>query len=442
MSEDFASELTRREFLKLGAVGAGAAGLGGIPEALIEPPKEGLKTPERKFKPTMVVQDVFDIGNNIQQLTRDTLPWGYNPEQELASMGVTELTVEGLKRGEPQSEEQALVLMAHMLAAKYESHGRQVVSAGRNARHFFDSGTKLPNPRTESIAGAVRVAEAKFDDVGNPTAEMKVSKDEIINRLEVGDETVVNMSFQIGDLPFKYQFRKVESVYPDMGRQFPYTRGEGDDTKYYDYQGTEIPKVAYDEILGKINETEVVTLEPSERSVDFVDGYAGENAFSNIKNVAEIAKKFPDKIFVVAGGNPTYFDGLKFPDIRDARERLSNQGLWPPNILVVGFVGKEGNYNGPASYGADIYVRNEDLERLGFEQASSFATPVISEYIRELIGVGGIKSFIDLHTELRIAGRRHVIEMGNKEDIIYRVFDMQRAKSRLKELKEEADYKT
>lgn len=69
--------------------------------------------------------------------------------------------------------------------------------------------------------------------------------------------------------------------------------------------------------------------------------------------MAKVAATFPDKFFVVAGGNPSYYEGLGIPDIREAREQLENEGLWPDNILVVGV------------WGSDIATGYEDFSYTG-----------------------------------------------------------------------------
>ena len=93
-------------------------------------------------------------------------------------------------------------------------------------------------------------------------------------------------------------------------------------------------------------------------------------------------------MFVAAGGNPTYLKGLKIPDIRDARAKLEEQGLWPENLIIVGFQARESGFVGQASYGADIYVADKDLEELGFSGASSYATPVVTEITRRVVYAG------------------------------------------------------
>ena len=87
---------------------------------------------------------------------------------------------------------------------------------------------------------------------------------------------------------------------------------------------------------------------------------------------------------MAAGGNPFYLDGIQYPDIREARKAISEKGLWPSNLIVVGFEANESGQKVPASLGADIYVSLEDLKSLGFSGASSYATPVITEIIRQI----------------------------------------------------------
>mgnify|MGYP005860143645 CR=1 FL=1 len=86
-----------------------------------------------------------------------------------------------------------------------------------------------------------------------------------------------------------------------------------------------------------MTEMEVVMFDPKDRDVRFLDGYAGDKTYRNLQKLTEVARKHPEKMFVAAGGNPTYLQDLKIPDIREVRAELERQGLWPENLIIVGF---------------------------------------------------------------------------------------------------------
>lgn len=175
-----------------------------------------------------------------------------------------------------------------------------------------------------------------------------------------------------------------------------------------------------------MNETEVVLKKPSDRDVVFLDGYAGEKTYDNLRKLAQIVRKHPEKIFITAGGNPTYLNGLRIPDIREARSMLEKQGLWPDNLLVVGFQARESGFVGQASYGADVYVSDEDLEKLGFSGASSYATPVVSEITRQLISKG-----VNIPVKVKEAltqMTRTAESWEGSEKTEYRIIDLEKAK--------------
>lgn len=219
-----------------------------------------------------------------------------------------------------------------------------------------------------------------------------------------------------------------------MARQGPSTITIGERTTYRDYQGNDITEEEYNEISRKMNETEIVTLEPNERDVRFLDGYTGDKTYQNLLKLTDVARKYPGKMLIAAGGNPTYLQGLKIPDIREARAALEKQGQWPDNLLIVGFQARESGFVGRASYGADIYVSDKDLGELGFSGASSYATPVVTEITRRLIAGGS-----NTHKQVKegIMQLTQAAEsLEGSEKVEYRLLDLDKAKNSLGDLKQ------
>ena len=105
-----------------------------------------------------------------------------------------------------------------------------------------------------------------------------------------------------------------------------------------------------------------------------VGAYDREKAEENLPKLFEIANAYPDKLFVVAGGN-------EGEDIRDALEKLSEER--PPNLLIVAEWGRGKPY--ADMRGADIYVQNSEA---GIDHGSSFSTPVVNAYASALFEQG------------------------------------------------------
>jgi hypothetical protein len=115
------------------------------------------------------------------------------------------------------------------------------------------------------------------------------------------------------------------------------------------------------------------------------------------------------------------------PDIREARAQLEKEGLWPGNLIIVGFQASKFGFVGQASYGADIYVADKDLEELGFSGASSYATPVVTEIIRRLVNKG-----LKTHEQIRegLMALTQMVEFweGSKKNQ-YPLLDLEKAKN-------------
>ena len=129
---------------------------------------------------------------------------------------------------------------------------------------------------------------------------------------------------------------------------------------------------------------------PGERSISLIDGYIGDSVYTNLKAMAQIATNHPEKIFVMAGGNPSWLEeeGLVFPDIREARRRLENNQEWPENAIVAGLQVMDSDFTGFSPLGADYYVSYTDIIYFGFPQAVTFATAMGSGMVNEARRLG------------------------------------------------------
>lgn len=244
-------------------------------------------------------------------------------------------------------------------------------------------------------------------------------------------DSVINMSFELGRIPTTFQIYRLETKEKDgptlKNTSVRYIRNgvEVVDTSYFADE-KKITAEAYQELDAKSKKETIRRISPEERSFTFTDGYATDEKTTeaNLKMLVDVALKHPEKLLVAAGGNPTK-SNEKIPDIRKARANLEKQGLWPKNLIIVGVegrVGEEGTlsyFNGPFAEGADIYVPWQFFKKLDCDQASSFATPVVSEIARQLrrdknLTPGEIKKSL---TEMCVTKERNW-------DTSYRVLDL------------------
>lgn len=380
-----------------------------------------------------MVLDFFDLGKVKDQYLQNNFPPGFSEEESWRAMGVDDpSTREGLLKAVPQNENQAKLLMMMLFKHRYQNHGRNIASVMGKVADYLDSGQDASASTLVSIASAIKLGRLEFDDIGNPTMQVTLSPQVVDYLVSMFPESVVNMSFELGDFSLTYSLYDKKLKHPEMARQGPSKITVGETTTYRDYQGNTITKEEYDALVQRSNETEVVLLDPTERRVNFLDGYASDKTYQNLRKLTQVARNHPEKMFIAAGGNPTYLQGLRTPDIREARLKLEEQGLWPDNLVIVGFTsnpGVGGQSEVRASYGADIYVSSEDLDNLGFQGASSYATPVVTEITRQLIAQGS-----NTHKQIKeeLMQLTQVAESWEgSERVEYRLLDLDKAKDSL-----------
>ena len=426
-------KISRRDFLKLGA--AAAAGYAAWRLGLRSYGTEATPSPETELKPSVKVLDFFDIDKAKDKYVQDNFPPDFSEEKSWQEMGVSDpSTREGLLTAVPKDENEAKLLMMMLFKNQYQSHGKNVVSVIEKTAGYLNPAQTIITPERDSIASAVEFGKLEYDEIGNPTIHARLSL-EIVDRLiSQSPESVINMSFELGEFSLTYSLYDRRLKYPEMARQGPSTITIGEKTTYRDYQGNDITKDEYNAISRKMDETEVVMLNLNERDVKFLDGYAGDKTYQNLLKLTDVARKHPGKMFIAAGGNPMYLQGLKIPDIREARVALEKQGQWPDNLLIVGFQARESGFVGRASYGADIYVSDKDLEELGFSGASSYATPTVTEITRQLIARGS-----NTHKQVK-EGLMQLTQAAESwegsEKVEYRLLDLDKAKNSLGDLKQ------
>lgn len=383
--------VSRRDFLKVGAtaIAGGATTYAAMKLGIKPNESEQAPSPETLLKPTAIVLDFFKLDAFEEEYIRHTFPPGFSAEKNWLEMGVKDpTTLPGLLHGIPKNEDQAKLLLMKLFSLRYQTHAENVISVMSQTASYVGFNQESVSPNRVSLTPAVSLGALTYDELGNPTVSVTLSSPEADRLIAHAPQSVVNLSLEFGDFPVTYVIYEKKPKYPEMARQSPSRATIGDVTTYKDYQGHTITPAQYDEITHKMGEMEVVLRPPQERDVVFLDGYAGEKTYENLQQLAKMAGNHPHKICIAAGGNPTYHQGLHLPDIREARLKLESQGLWPDNLLMIGFQTRESGFVGPASYGADIYVSDEDLEKLGLSSASSNAAPLITEITRQLISEG------------------------------------------------------
>jgi hypothetical protein len=412
-------QLSRRDFLKLAAAGAATAAVltSDIP-----------LSPEYELSPTSMVLDFFDVEKAQERFIKENFPEDFDAGETFKDMGVTDPnTREGLRQAVPTTEDQAKLFMMKAFEVIYKEHGNDVVRVMNNTRDYLgakNNGNK--DVEKQSVVDAVTLGELEFDGLGNPTLHRSIDPEKVNDLLEKTEESLINMSLELGDGVMTYELYEEKMKYPDLGRQMPYTRGDGENMKYYDYMGNEIHSDEYNAVLKKSNERVKQLLDPEDRTIVSVDGYAGDQTENNLRMLVDICRKHPDKMFFAAGGNPSYLKGIIVPDIREARRKIESEGLWPENLLIVGYHTKIDGVEVPASYGDDIYVKDEDLSTLKFYGASSWATPVIHRISQQLVE-SGINTDKKIKRKLNDFSELKTVYFG-EEAVDYKVLNLDNAK--------------
>lgn len=392
------NNLTRKEFGRVVSTTLACIAVGGTLGGSIVTPEQSEALTEQKTH----VLDIFGLHKFRNKVIQQTFPPNFSETQALREMGINDPTsVESLKVGFPRTEEQLKLVMLLLLEARYKNHGEEVVRVIQETAKYLDPDRHQIQPNTSSITSAFKLENLTVDELGNPSMHISLSQNAITAAVFMGLSDMHNLSFELGSFSFTYNLYGLRKKYPEMARMLPSTTTINGNTTYKDYQGNQITEIEYEQQMSKANETVKVTLEPQDRSVSFVDGYANEDTSNNLFELVKLANRFPNKIFVATGGNPSKIRGKTvFPNIIDARKKLTENGLWPNNLIIVGFEGVDSGFKAPASFGSDIYVAYEDLKQLGFPQASSFATPIVFEIVRAFRSLAiakqvGIKEILD-----------------------------------------------
>lgn len=351
--------------------------------------------PPRSPHPTVEVREQVELersilaidisGEGLTRAVREHFGFDLPSPEELAARYGFELplTPQKLQTIVPRSPKEEITLLAYALLDRYDNHAQKVLRAFSVGDRIGQSGYQerwsdfspyLVTPGPE----AIQALDLEHDPAGNPILTISLNPDALANLVDRSNAVVINLSIEMR-AAVKYEYQTEVANFPGqpMPQERTLPRGTAGgvvwETHYFGPDGTEITKAKYERFMA--NWTTKVPLDPEARRLVIFDGYLPDRALRTLEPLADLASRFPDRLFVAAAGNPT--QGI-LPDITAARAVLASQGRWPNNLMMVGVWDdrEEVARIGPNSLGADAYVGGGWLEGFGVDPASSFAAPI------------------------------------------------------------------
>lgn len=346
---------------------------------------ESTQSPEQYRRPDALVIDVTkDTFANLGKYGLLTMS-----EEELTKkLGIEDLTIEKLTQQKiPEDVKLQLTVLAQIMKLNYGDHGGKVVRAMEETDKLLGEEVSAPNTAGLS-AGTIKNFEIERDEIGNPTFWVELDSEGLAKIIAQSPQKFINLSLELGKVGTRFEiFREVRAnpyaIDPNgaVALKNEVVKNEkGEYTVRSTYQlpnGKQIDQDEYDRLWEEYSKMKIAPRDFIEFTP--IDAYGQKgNPLDSLGEMADLASKFPDKIFFAAAGNPTLEDGLpNTPIIVGAREQLIKQGKWPSNLFMIGYWGIK--YEGekyPSGYGADYYTDVDDLDRLGLSWGTSFATPV------------------------------------------------------------------
>lgn len=384
----------------------------------------------KKFEPSVTVLDInINSREEAENFLKDALGDGYVPREQLVKEFGEDFETrwpEVLKKYPMALVHQFFDAFMHH-GDRVSDVAEEVLDLTKNYSRLESARDIEPVP-LQGIFEETSFGKVE-DELGNRGISIRFDEQKIIEALKGNQDKVVNFSFQVGtaevfvekrkkitpepnlnlgdgyydsegryheiDLPVdgvvKYakneeQARKILNSQEGqalLGRGIIFYRGNGfvpfplEPIGYAHATETGgklvVPDiVSQKEIVGRWGKArkeaegnaKIVQVEDPELKI--VGAYDHEKAEENLLKLFKVCNAYPDKLFVVAGGN-------NGEDILGALEKLS--GERPLNLIIVA----EASGWSPRHrmYGADIYIGNSALE---MPEGSSFSTPVISAY--------------------------------------------------------------
>lgn len=400
-------------------------------------------TPEKEPQQTasIAVVDFFQSEEFWQEMIQSTLARDGIEEASLwQQMGVdAESSTTDFQAAYPQTDQEATLLLLKYLQERYREHGAQVTQAAEKMTARVGGETSAAATQETSVESAIRVHSITRDELGNYELRLLVSAKIVDELLRESTASIVNLSLQLGIVGVRWEMNGWKSKHENPEALLSHiqvkrkvinaqTKEVISPARYLDTTtGEELSEEVYQSLVDEAYSSVSTPLPPADREMIILDGYAHENTLENLTYLTQLATHHPEKLFIAAAGNPVLDNGVRFPDIRSARDSLVSQGKWPDNLLICGVWGMQNGSELPLAYGADIYVRFEDLEAIDFGQASSFATPIVSAVAQQLSPAGEFNPD-QLRQKLLSLTSAEEICFGT-ECTTYRVLDLQAARA-------------
>lgn len=355
------------------------------------------KEEEQSERPPELVLDLFNIENTVNEILEQySTKHGISIEDSLRrSKAKRGSSIENFLQGLPNGKDDNYIFMVAALEAYWRKHGAQVFDLKQSVARYL--GGVNTAPERSSIAPAVTISSLDFDELGNPTLWIQVDSDVVESKIAHSNVQVVNMSFELGRIGFKYDLydlnfpHRSDDVQPPQSSKITVTDSDGRSSSsisYSDGNGVPISALEYFILKLKFKISKIVPKPNRSRNFYAQDAYFDTRTFQNLQRLTKLVDKFHGKFFVAAAGNPSGGSLRTFPDIRQAREKIEMSGEWPQNLFMVGVYGHANGFAAPIARGADFYVDMNDLATFNMPAAASFATPIITEMVTRLVQLG------------------------------------------------------
>jgi hypothetical protein len=329
---------------------------------------------------------------------------------------------------------------------KYFSHGERVADAMEAV--WNKMGLKSTGIEVEPLQEVMDASKISYktDAIGNPSTTINFSGKRLEQMLGGNKNRVINCSFEIGDVTLSAKSKKRVVPNAEISHEetdegiFLIPKGHG---MYFmskpgvliyqeDGKDTEITPISKEEfeVLQKQKNEEAeknARIELYDKpEISITGAYDESRVEQNIPDVFELARKYPEKLFVFSAGNNRE-NLLKIPSsIMEQR---------PSNILIVGCL-YEGEADGMKGdtiadvLGADFYVANKSL---GLDFGSTFSAAAVSA-VAEVLFQKGL-SMAEVKEKIILSSRdyEYVKSIDTSDKIKTSVFDSDSLKKLLDE---------
>jgi|GEM_PF-1954537 len=409
-------KVSRRKFLRYLFLGTGAAFLSSsVAPSAQQESKEILKPGS-----TLLLDFFTDLEKELDRLTVQAFGNSSSFSNTSKKLNITDAKdVNDIKKVLPTTKEEAAVLMLKMLQIHYGNHGRSVETVLKTAGARFGGQTDHINVEMSQAISSMEIAETEL----GYRLVLHISPQIAQKLIEDSGADLVSMSMIVGDFTADLITRKEVLKHPNMPLLQPKPRitiNNKEEPVRYSIEETIVGEVIKRDLTPEEaleyekKSAELVVVDGKPEDIRFIElgDYKDPNtAYTNLKALNQIVKN-TGKIVVAAAGNP--HEG-KTPDIRSAKRRLREEGGLEPGLIMVGVDDSVyGQIRDVCAYGADFYIKAEDIHSLGVKNAgSSYATPIVEQMVSFLFSQG-ITDINKIRAELKLSSKMVLIPSGNK----------------------------